>query len=96
MDRLDEGEVHLGLHGVVHVVGEGVQNDVADDLYDLLVGPARVPGIFEGFAGRLAAILDHFFSEAQGGGALGIFGVETLRPGALVGVEPDLLRDRGV
>lgn len=89
-------EVDLGLHGVVHVVGEGVHYDVADDLYDLLVGPAGVLGFLESLVGRLAPVLNHLFGEVQGGGPLGVLGIETLCPGTLVGVEPDLLRDRGV
>ncbi len=86
MNRLDVREVHLGLHGVVHVVGEGVHHDVADDLYDLLVGPTGVTRLFECGVGGLTAIFDHLFGEAQSGGSLGVIRVETLCPGTLVGV----------
>ncbi len=63
VDRLSLRYIHLGLEGVVHVVGEGGEGDVGDRLHDLLITIVGLPDIIEGFVGGVAVTLGYLPDE---------------------------------
>lgn len=69
---------------------------MGNHLQDLLVGVSGIPDFLEYLVRRVTAGLIHFPGEPQEGGPVGIFGLETLYPTALVAIEADLLRNCGV
>lgn len=96
MHGLDLRYIHLGPDSVIEVVREGSEGDVADHLYDLLVGVARLPHLFDRIVGDVPAVLGDITNEREGRGPLRVVGLEPLSLLALLLDDALLLRNCGV